>query len=215
MRSAIRQVGLLSILALQGCAPSAARSEESPPAPVGIVISGPGFMATVNNLPSDRLLETETSDQAAGVTFNDATPERELTVQVRVVRLSDNAGRYPVSVDSLSEQIFRDDAAATCNGPVRFARSTRPANVASAGAIPTRLEAICETPKDTRWTAVHFVAEALTNRTVRCVWSLQRSSRSRERPSQLPVQDVCIPMDRNREGGTATIRVIRSDQRSD
>jgi hypothetical protein len=209
MGCAIRQICLLSVLALQGYVSSAARSEEPLARPIGVVISGPGFLATVNNLPSDRLLKTQSSDQAAGVTFNDSTAERDLTVEVRVVRLRENAGSYAVPVDSLAEQIFRDDAIEACNGPVRFARSPRPPNVASAGAIPIRLEAICDRPKDARWVAVQFTSEAPTNGTVRCVWAVRQNSLSADRPSLLPVHDICGPMDATDR--TATVLVIRPE----
>src|SRR3954469_22771073 len=123
MSGATKRIVLLGILGVLGVSPLSSKSAATFGTSVGVLISGPTFMTAVNGIPIDRLREADTSDQSAVVTFNEKTSERDLTIRVAVIHDSGNSSGARVAEQALFERIFRDDAVAACNGPIRFSRS--------------------------------------------------------------------------------------------
>lgn len=196
-------------LTAQASSANAYQSDRPASSQVGVLITGPGFMATFGNLPSDRLTRAETTGSTADVSFAETGMDSESAVDLRVVRLGSQSASYLRSIEAVREQMFRDDMAKACVGPVRVVRTLQPANVASNGARPVRLVAECATSKDRRWSKVQFVSESLTNGAVRCLWSIRQSRRVSAVPLKPPVQDVCLAVGDPSTGGSTAISIIR------
>lgn len=178
----------------------------------GLLIGGPEFMATFGGIPTAALRRSETSDRTIRLTFEQEWPDRRLAVGVSVVRFGPIPANYlPTYLaegEAIRERMFRDEANEACAGPVSITRRVRPPAMAADGATPIRLEAVCRTPRDARWSAIFFVSEQLVNRGVQCGWTLRWESRSAEAPSGHPVQDVCVPMQGAQRGGNISVSVV-------
>jgi hypothetical protein len=186
------------------------KQEVSSAEKVGLMISGPGFMATFGDAPADQLVAAETNDAAANVSLTRLGTDYATQASVRVVRLGDGLpAEYLRSLSRVAEGMFLDELNAACSTPVRLSRSQGIPNVASEGARPDRLEAACEQPRDAQWSNIRAVSETLTNGSVRCSWSVRYSSRVPATPIPLMVQDICVPVIEAQRSGRTTISVIR------
>lgn len=196
------------LLVLTAAMFSAPAQADEPPA-LSVIIDGPGFMGLLHHVRWDRLVRAETGRAAAHVTFRNTSADQDVEITFRVDSFGSDYIRHASPAPGpMHERIFRNDASAFCERPVQVSRSSGLPNVAADGAVPVRLEAVCDAPKDRRWEAVYFVAEFLTNGTTMCRWNLRQSSRSSGGRARLPMQDVCTATAVG-GGETAVIQVIR------